>query len=246
MRTLYLKPCACLLANQAYEENPNGCEGKVATCWNHAKAGSQMWGLLEGSCKFSEAQSSRVHPCHWSCMQRDQYGGSKAANLSCTLIISCASSAQRTLLKLNKETWWPLGFVICTVLSCSIFFGKVCLKSFKYLNIFGFKWCGDLRVLVVSSRQLNCGDTDCCRDGLGRLGQGRACHLQWFTWSVAFLLGCSEGFDKLCFCSPWVRRVSEWESELFCCWESCREIGVQLWCSAQSFSSEIVQVVSCL
>jgi len=76
-------------------QNPTSCEGKVVTCWNHANTGFQTWEFLEGSCNLYAAQLSWAHPCHWSCMQRGQDGGSKAANLSSTLIISCASSAQR-------------------------------------------------------------------------------------------------------------------------------------------------------
>jgi len=37
---------------------------REATCWNHANAGFQTWGLLEGSCNLSAAQLSWAHPCH--------------------------------------------------------------------------------------------------------------------------------------------------------------------------------------
>ena len=50
-------------------QNPTSCEGKVATCWNHANTGFQTWEFLEGSCNLSAAQLSWAHPCHWSCMQ---------------------------------------------------------------------------------------------------------------------------------------------------------------------------------
>jgi len=83
-------------------QNPTGCEGKVAMCWNHANTGFQTWELLEGSCNLSATQLSWAHPCHWSCMQGGQNGGSKAANLSST--ISCASSAQRNFPLLSRKT----------------------------------------------------------------------------------------------------------------------------------------------
>jgi len=85
-------------------KNPTGCEGKVATCWNHANTGFQTWEFLEGSCNLSAAQLSWAQPCHSSCMQGWQDGGSKAANLSSTLIISCASSAQRKFPLLSRKT----------------------------------------------------------------------------------------------------------------------------------------------
>jgi len=49
-------------------QNLTGCEGKVATCWNHANTGFQTWEFLEGSCNLSAAQLSWAHPCHWSCI----------------------------------------------------------------------------------------------------------------------------------------------------------------------------------
>jgi len=85
-------------------QNPTGCEDKVATCWNHANMGFQTLEFLEGSCNLSTAQLSWAHPCHWSCLQGGQDGGSKAANLSSTLIISCASIAQRNFPLLSRKT----------------------------------------------------------------------------------------------------------------------------------------------
>jgi len=98
-RTLCLKPCACLLANQAYEDPE--CDGKVATCWNHANAGSQTWGrFLQPLCSSVVLGSPMPLIMHAGGLD----GASKAANLSSTLIISCASSAQRIFPFLSRKT----------------------------------------------------------------------------------------------------------------------------------------------
>ena len=86
-------------------QNPTGCDGKVATFWNYPNTGFQTWEFLEGSCNLSAAQLSWAHPCHWSCMQGGQDGRSKAANLSFTLIISCASSDQWNVPLISRKTW---------------------------------------------------------------------------------------------------------------------------------------------
>ena len=85
-------------------QNPSSCEGKVATCWSHANTGLQTWEFLEGYCNLSAAKLSWAHPCHWSCMQGGQDDGSKAANLSSTLIITCASTAQRSFPLLSRKS----------------------------------------------------------------------------------------------------------------------------------------------
>jgi len=84
-------------------QNSTGCDGKVAMCWNHMNARSWTWELLEGPCNLSAAQFSWAHPCHWSCMQGGPDSGTKDANLSSTLIISCASFAQHNFFLFYPE-----------------------------------------------------------------------------------------------------------------------------------------------
>jgi len=107
-RTLYFELCACLLANQAYEDpESHRLWRQGGDVLDHANTGFQTWEFLEGSCNLSAAQFSWAHPCHWSCMQGGQASldhACKAANLSSTLIISCARSAQRNFPLLSWKT----------------------------------------------------------------------------------------------------------------------------------------------